>query len=523
MDWNKRFFLLLTLVTAFRLLYILTVPFDLVADEAYYWDWSRQLDWGYFSKPPMVAWLIALFSRTLGSSTAAVRLPAVLLGTISTLALFLLARRMYDSRTAFWAAAAGMASPGACALGFVMTIDAPLLCFWSIALYMFWRGLEQGAGSKEQEAGSREPAATAASFFPLLYSWEWFGLAAAIGFGLLSKQTMGAFIFFMFVFAVVSREDRWLLKSPSPYLFSLLGVAALVPPLLWNARHGWSTLHHTASHFQRGPSSFIATFADFVGGQVAVISPLTWILFAVVLVSLILHFRSRDRRILYLLCFSFVPLLGVLVLSLRQRIQPNWPAAVYPAGMILLSAWGCGNISVSPWLDSWRPYFKKGIIVGAVMALLTYGLPFWAGAAPGPWAGRLACRLQGWRQLGVEAGRALGKVPHPQKTFVLTSNRQLTSELAFYTPGQPRVYNWRNPGGLPENQYDIWGGPEVGGDALILLPENNPGSAAVISRYFETVERIEGLTLGREGEQRFSLYLGTSLKSWPARAASSEQ
>ena len=207
MDWNKRFFLLLALTTVFRLVYLLVAPLDLAADEAYYWDWSRQLDWGYFSKPPMVAWIIALFSRTIGSSPAVVRLPAVLLGAVSALVLFLLARRMYDSRTAFWAAAAGMASPGASALGFIMTIDAPLLCFWSLALYMFWAALEK------REGGSR----------------EWFALAAAIGLGLLSKQVMGAFIVLMFVFAVVSRDDRYLLKSRRPYLFSLLGLAAFDP------------------------------------------------------------------------------------------------------------------------------------------------------------------------------------------------------------------------------------------------------------------------------------------------------
>src|SRR5208283_3240135 len=133
MSWNKRFFLLLALTTVFRLVYLLVAPLDLAGDEAYYWDWSRQLDWGYFSKPPMVAWIIALFSWTIGSSPAVVRLPAVLLGAVSTLALFLLARRMYDSRTAFWAAAAAIASPGGAALGVFMTIDALLVCFWSVA------------------------------------------------------------------------------------------------------------------------------------------------------------------------------------------------------------------------------------------------------------------------------------------------------------------------------------------------------------------------------------------------------
>ena len=494
MDWNKRFFLLLTLTTLFRLAYLLAAPLDLAADEAYYWDWSRQLDWGYFSKPPMVAWIIALFCRTIGSSPAVVRLPAVLLETVSALVLFLLARRMYDSRTAFWAVAAAIASPGASVLGCILTIDAPLICFWSLALYMFWAVLQKREGC----------------------SWEWYALAAAIGLGLLSKQVMVVFIVLIFVFAAVSRGDRYLLKSRRPYLFSLLGFAALIPPILWNAFHGWITFHHTASHFQASHSNFIATSSYFIGGQIGIVSPLTWILFALLSALLLFHFKSKDRCVLYLLCFSFVPLLGVAVLSLRQRIQPNWPTMVYPAGMILLAAWGCGNISAGSRLDSWRPYFKKGVIVGAVMALLTYALPFWAAAAPGLWADGLIARLQGWRQLGVEAGRALGEVPRPQSTFILTFDRRLASELAFYLPGQPRVYTWRDPEGVPECQYDIWGGPKIGSDALIVFPETDSRLAAAISGYFQAVGRLDNTSLGAPGRCRYSLYLGTSLKNWPA-------
>ncbi len=496
MNWNKRFFLLLTLATVFRLAYILAVPLDLAADEAYYWDWSRQLDWGYFSKPPMVAWIIALFSRTIGSSPAVVRLPAVLLGAVSTLALFLLARRMYGSRTAFWAAAAAMASPGASALGCIMTIDAPLICFWSLALYMFWAGLEK-----------RDRV-----------SWEWCALAAAIGLGLLSKQVMAAFIVLMFAFAAVSGADRYLLKRRRPYFFSLLGLAALIPPTLWNASHDWVTFHHTAGHFEESLSNFMATSTEFIGGQIGIVSPLTWFLFVLVSAWLLFHFKSKDRRVLYLLCFSFAPLLGVAVLSLRQRIQPNWPSMAYPAGMILLAAWGCGEISTGSRLDSWRPYFKKGVILGAVMALLTYALPFWAGAVPGPWADRLIARLQGWRQLGIEAGRALGEAPRPQSTFILTFNRQLASELAFYTPGQPRVYAWRVPEGEPKSQYDIWEGPKIGWDALIVFPETDSpgGAAAALSRYFQAVERLDDTSLGSGGSRKYRLYLGTSLKNWPA-------
>ena len=51
---------LILTVAALRLIFLLSSDLDLIGDESYYWDWSRQPDWCYFSKPPMVAWLIHL-------------------------------------------------------------------------------------------------------------------------------------------------------------------------------------------------------------------------------------------------------------------------------------------------------------------------------------------------------------------------------------------------------------------------------------------------------------------------------
>src|SRR4051812_26093343 len=60
-------------------------PYDLAPDEAHYWDWSRKLDWSYYSKGPLVAWLIRagvelfgdLAVQLTGTVMPAVRLPAV--------------------------------------------------------------------------------------------------------------------------------------------------------------------------------------------------------------------------------------------------------------------------------------------------------------------------------------------------------------------------------------------------------------------------------------------------------------
>src|SRR5215475_5172078 len=63
---------------------------DLAPDEAHYWLWSQHLDASYYSKGPLVAWLIrgsvelfGAWSRShFGSETFAIRLPATICGSL---------------------------------------------------------------------------------------------------------------------------------------------------------------------------------------------------------------------------------------------------------------------------------------------------------------------------------------------------------------------------------------------------------------------------------------------------------
>src|SRR5271155_5160871 len=80
-------------------------PLDLAPDEAHYWDWSRHLDWSYYSKGPLVAYLIRAgvlvagpwsMAHT-GNLMFAVRLPAVICGSLLLAALYTLAVQVYGS------------------------------------------------------------------------------------------------------------------------------------------------------------------------------------------------------------------------------------------------------------------------------------------------------------------------------------------------------------------------------------------------------------------------------------------
>src|SRR3954451_22597062 len=94
---------LVLLTVGLRLAYLAcNCPLDLAPDEAHYWDWSRHLDWSYYSKGPLVAWLIRascelfgpLSEHLTGTLALAVRLPAVACGALLLTALYLLTVRV---------------------------------------------------------------------------------------------------------------------------------------------------------------------------------------------------------------------------------------------------------------------------------------------------------------------------------------------------------------------------------------------------------------------------------------------
>ena len=58
--------LTLIFITIIRVYSLLVSPVELSVDEAQYWQWSQNLGYGYFTKPPLIAWLIALSTNIFG-------------------------------------------------------------------------------------------------------------------------------------------------------------------------------------------------------------------------------------------------------------------------------------------------------------------------------------------------------------------------------------------------------------------------------------------------------------------------
>ena len=417
--------LFILIILAFRLGFIREVSLQLSPDEAYYWDWSRNLAWGYYSKPPMVAWLIAASTRLLGISEYAVRLPAVFCGVGFLIFVYLLTYRMFGRLSARWALFAAALVPIFTVYGLLMTIDPPLLFFWSGALYFGWLAAEENR----------------------LRNWLLLGIFC--GFGLLTKQTMLAFGFFFGLWLLFYRRE--LIRSPGPWLTLTVAFLLWAPNLYWIAKHDFITFRHTEHHFQEELFSPLGPLRFFLE-QAGVLSPFLFGLFLWVAYML---FRRRDwraePRLTYLWALSAWPYLSVLPLSLLRKVNANWPMPFFVAGLGL-AAGVIFSLRGRPLARILRGLYFTGLILAFLGTALLYQLPRFPEKFPRPVAG-LLFRFYGWR----EVAAVVQKYRRPGEPIV-TNHRYLASELAFYLPDHPRVYQLPAP--RPESQYHLWGIPE---------------------------------------------------------------
>ena len=513
---RRAFWIFAAVLFGFRLLVLALVPFDLSGDEACYWEWGRHLDWGYASKPPGIAWLMALAGTVGGDTTFGIRMFAALLGTGSLICLSHLALRLYGPAVAMLTAITFVANPANAALNLVLTIDAPLMFFWTLSLWAFW------AFSDVRPAPEKGTRPARASGRARLH-WGLLLFLGLVG-GMLSKQMMVAFLPLAVVFLALSKDRRAQLRRPGLWLVLLGSLVAWLPPLWWNARNDWATVRHTGHHFESGDASFgrqIVRFFEHVGAQSGILTPVLYLLLMALVIVVLWRWKRLGDRERFLWLFGGPALLVILLLSLRQRIQPNWPAVFYASTSILLAGWAAGKWSLDLKLDRWRWAFTSGlkIAVGFTVAVhvVVYALSFGLLRLPGldPTA-----RIRGWSQLARDVDTVRRELPGGQEmTLITQSHRYMTSELAFYLHDQPRVYSSNSTPASIGSQHDLWETPaaHLGKDALFIIQGDPQSIAADLTSRFESVTTHSVLRYPGQSTalQVVTLAIGRSLQSWP--------
>lgn len=227
---------------------------SLFFDEAQYWDWSRSLQWGYYSKPPVIAAIIRASTTLFGDGVIGVKMLTMLLYPATALAMVGLARALWPTssgvRTGIVAGALFLCMPMVGTMGLFASTDAPLILCWTLAAWALWR----------------------AQVTNRFHHWVLLGIACGVG--ILSKYTMAAFaITALWVLWAVHGPRRGVLRV-GPWVAVLLTVLIVSPNLVWNAHNGFPTLQHTAElTTQSERSGGVLKLLEFLGGQLMMLGP----------------------------------------------------------------------------------------------------------------------------------------------------------------------------------------------------------------------------------------------------------
>ncbi len=413
---------ILLVLTAVRVIGLHTSVVDLFFDEAQYWVWSRDLAFGYFSKPPLLAWIIAASDPICGSGEACVRLASPLFYFGTSLLVYAIADDLYGKETAFWSALAVALLTGVSFSTRIISTDVPLLFFWALALLAYLKLLAAP-------------------------DWRWaLTLGISLGIGLLAKYAMVYFALGLACAAWLDRDAREVLKRPQTWTAFAIALLILSPNVYWNISHEFATLRHTGDNITGTGLRFRPLDGiTFFGSQFAVAGPLVFAAFLVILVQAFRDKLSRQDKLM--LAFAVPPLALVLALSFFRGANANWAAPAALPMVILVTAW---------WLrNGYRGWIIASLAIGVlVQALLLVGDAY-ADRISIAALGRnsdIYQRTLGWRTLGDEVTRLARANGTPT---VAAEGRAELAALTYYLRNEPlSVVSWAR-GATAGSQFDL--------------------------------------------------------------------
>ncbi|MCS7021327.1 MAG: glycosyltransferase family 39 protein [Gemmataceae bacterium] len=492
---------------------------DLAPDEAHYWDWSRQLDWSYYSKGPLVAWLIRGADEVLGmwsiawrgDRAAAVRFPAALCHALLLTGWYLLTVNVFRSATlALSVVGLAVCIPLVRIGAILMTIDPPFLACWCWALLAVLWGLR----------GRR---------------WAWGIAAIATAVGVLAKYTMLLFpaVVTLFVLFHYRHKDGWrglgLLYAGT--------VVGLLPIVYWNAQHDWVSVRHVlgqvAAVGQQAGSRFrLNGPVLFLGGQLGTMFGL-WLLAFLVAAWKFSPWRDGAPAVRLLWWASFPLWLFFGLASCLKPGQANWPAPAYIAGFVLTVAW---LVDYLQW-GKYRREVAVAAIANSTLGLIAVVLlhfpqlyrPVLARILPPPSEREpapvrrldLTARLAGWKALANHLDLLREQLTPPQALPPVLCGTYWTHPglLRFYSRGHPDTYTIGIPNRSDRHsQYDFWRPNPVAdphlfrGRTFLIVGDIGPHLLPA----FERIEMPQRFTYVHNGVplQSWTIWIAHGFRGW---------
>ncbi len=395
---SNKFYIFLIIVLFINLLQAYFTP--VIGDETYYWIYSKNLAWGYFDHPPMVALIIKissfLFDKELG-----LRFLTPILNVLSIYFMWKLVPQKNKEFTTsvFIFYLILLAIPGFNLYGFITTPDVPLILFFVLYILAFQKMMKENT----------------------LLSAFLVGIFATL---LLYSKYHGGILILLSVLLNIKT-----LKQRSIYIAGIIACVLIMPHLLWQINHDFVSFEY---HLNQRPKGNIGidNVLNFLGGFVGILNPLLFIPFFIFLIK-------QKFQIPKELQFYFKFLIGIflffLAFSFKTKIEAHWMVVAYIPFTIILH-------------HLYFRFFKKNVFLKYlfILSILSIFILRIIVTLPLDWNNEFHKERENLFQfIAKKAGK---------KKVVFSNSYRNASKYTFYT-GKPAIsdnnYHYR------KNQYDI--------------------------------------------------------------------
>ena len=457
-------------------------PWGLHGDEAQYWAWSQDPAFGYFSKPPMIAWVIGGTTAIFGNAEWAVRLSAPFLHIATTLMIFLSGRRFFNSQVGFWAALIYTLMPAVWLSSFIMSTDVTLLLCWAIALHG-WACLRD----KEWDNGGGWGRAVQ--------------LGLALGLGLLSKYAMAFMVPVLCLAILFDAPSRKVLLGPRGFAVAAIAFILLTPNLMWNAAHDFATISHTAENANLGrdifnPEEVFQFWIDQFG--VFGLVP-----FPMLIIALAVAFRGGFKNpAKWVAALAALPLLAITVEALLSRANANWAVTAYIAAPILVALWATQT-------QRRLTCLKWGLVAQTVLVLGVGGITLSEKSVDAAGLNNAVKRLRAWPETAEAVNARLAQGDY---AYVAADNRLVFYDLNYYDVGETELAMW-SLNASPAHHANLTRAlPDT--DAPILILSYHHNFEDYFREDFETLIELDPIkiNLGPGKYRELKLWRGTGYK-----------
>lgn len=330
---NNYLFLLIFIILCIRIVSLYFSPLEVQGDEAQYWYWSTYFDWGYYSKPPLVAWIIGIFTSTFGNSIFILKLPSLLAHFLTSFVLFNLSKAFNrNTEESLWLSITYLLFFAVSLSSNIISTDPFLLLFWSSSLLFFKICLNKK------------------SIKNIILT----SIFVALGF--YAKYAM--IYFFLSSIVLISFTDNKKELVKSILIISFFVLILISPHLYWVYSTNWVTFIHTGDNFNWNASLYnFEQLINFIVSQFFISTPIILFIFIKQFAKTKKFIQSYSFEIAY----SLPILLLITAQSFISRANANWSSVAFI---------GVTMIAVNILYKNYKKIFLLNTALGLVVLIL---------------------------------------------------------------------------------------------------------------------------------------------------------